>query len=82
MREVNEELGIIVDECGPLMEVSHCYSDKSVLLDVWTVQEYRGEPRGMEGQRICWAGIDDLHQFRFPQANKSIVERVRRLKPR
>ncbi|OQW94530.1 MAG: hypothetical protein BWK79_05570, partial [Beggiatoa sp. IS2] len=45
-RELHEELGIIVQKARPLMRILHQYSHKQVLLDVWHIETWRGQPFG------------------------------------
>lgn len=73
VREIHEELGITVSEAQPLIRISHDYPDKQVLLDVWRVREFSGEPVGREGQEIRWVFRDTLGDFEFPAANVPIV---------
>lgn len=75
-RELYEELGLRVLSCRPLIEISHDYPDRSVLLDVWWVEKFSGEPRGRENQPLQWVAADQLQRFDFPAANKPIVEAV------
>ena len=49
-RELEEELGIRPSAARPLIQVRHDYPDKQVLLDVWEVSAFTGEPHGAEGQ--------------------------------
>ena len=72
-REVREELGIEISALTPLLQVAYDYPDKSVLLDVWRVADYQGQPRGMEGQPVAWQHIHELSLHNFPPANKSII---------
>ncbi|MGL5948956.1 MAG: 8-oxo-dGTP diphosphatase MutT [Aeromonas sp.] len=72
-RELFEELGIRVLDSQPFLELSHDYADKKVLLDVWRVPRFSGEPYGKEGQLCRWVAIADLHQYPFPAANTPIV---------
>ncbi len=72
-RELHEELGIEVEQARPLIRVHHHYSDKSVLLDVWRVDGFRGEPHGREGQPIEWCAVDALSAREFPEANRPII---------
>jgi len=51
-RELHEELGIMLRAACPLQRIRHIYPDKIVLLDVWRVTEYTGEPHGREGQPL------------------------------
>ena len=73
-RELNEELGIFVDYAEPVMQIKHDYTDKIVLLDVWQIARYRGEPSGCEGQPVKWLAINQLLPEQFPAANQAIVD--------
>jgi 8-oxo-dGTP diphosphatase len=53
-RELHEELGIVVGAARPLIKIRHDYPDKQVLLDVWEVSAFTGEPHGAEGQPLAW----------------------------
>jgi len=72
-RELLEELGINVGTARRLIQVRHDYPDKSVLLDVWRVDDYAGIPEGREGQPLEWVALDDLGEFTFPAANIPII---------
>ena len=78
-RELREELGITVGRTTALLEVSHDYGDKTVLLDVHVVWDFGGEARGLEEQPLAWVAPQDLAQYEFPAANEPIVEAVREL---
>jgi 8-oxo-dGTP diphosphatase len=78
VRELLEEIAITPLKTSPLMEVRHDYSDKSVLLDVWWVHEFSGQPRGCEGQPIEWVAVENLDNYEFPQANVAIVNAVKK----
>jgi 8-oxo-dGTP diphosphatase len=72
-REIHEELGIDISRQRPLIRVRHCYPDRSVLLDVWKVQQFTGSPHGREGQVIDWVPVDSLGSRDFPVANQPII---------
>ena len=76
-RELREELAIELDACEPLIQIRHDYSDKSVLLDVYRVRSFRGEPRGNEGQPVRWVNAAALDEFAFPAANQPIIKALR-----
>lgn len=78
-RELNEELGITPIETSSLLKVEHDYGDKQVLLDVCVVWSFAGQARGKEGQALEWITVDCLENFKFPAANKPIVEAVKSL---
>lgn len=73
-REFAEELGIEVRACFPFTRIRHDYHDKSILLDVWRITDYRGEAAGLEGQAIEWRSIDKLAATDFPAANIPIIK--------
>lgn len=73
-RELDEELGIAVEHAEPVMQIKHDYQDKVVLLDVWRVIRYRGQPSGCEGQPVKWLAVDELITEQFPAANQAIVD--------
>lgn len=74
-RELYEELGIEIDPSSttPLIQVPHHYPDKSVLLDVFRVNGFRGEAYGREGQPLRWIKLSELSDYQFPAANQPIV---------
>jgi len=76
-RELEEELAINVLGAEPLLNVHHAYPDKAVLLDVWRVTKFSGEPRGNEGQLITWVTVDQLGDYLFPEANQPIIDALK-----
>lgn len=77
VRELREELGIEVEEALPLIRVRHAYADRSVLLDVWEVLRYQGEPGGCEGQALQWVDRERLTEIEMPAADVPIINAVR-----
>tara|TARA_R110001592_G_scaffold33059_1_gene115040 strand:- start:1641 stop:2033 length:393 start_codon:yes stop_codon:yes gene_type:complete len=75
-RELQEEVAIDVLSCYPLIEVSHDYGDKKVLLDVYVVDNFQHEPIAQEGQQSAWFTLAQLSQCDFPAANVAIVEKL------
>jgi 8-oxo-dGTP diphosphatase len=47
-----------------------------VLLDIWRVTRFLGEPFGKEGQECRWVPLAELHNYQFPDANGPIVARL------
>lgn len=72
-RELSEELSIEVTAQQSLLTIEHDYPDKAVLLDVWWVSAFAGEPQACEGQPLRWVDIALLHEFEFPAANQPII---------
>ncbi|WP_246009182.1 Nudix family hydrolase [Vreelandella nanhaiensis] len=75
-RELHEELGVEIIRAQPLIRVHHEYPDKHILLDVWQVHEFAGEPFGREGQAVRWVPMEELVNYPFPAANLPILRAV------
>ena len=73
-RELMEELGIQPTDFRPLIQIPHHYPDKSVLLDVWLVTAWQGQPHGREDQQIQWVSNYELANYDFPAANLPIIK--------
>ena len=72
-RELAEEVGIVVNSSTPLTVISHDYGDKRVCLDVHVVDDFSGEPAGLEGQQGKWTPMLELRPEDFPAANVAII---------
>ncbi|TVZ39993.1 8-oxo-dGTP diphosphatase [Alteromonadaceae bacterium 2753L.S.0a.02] len=72
-RELEEELGIVVQNSEPLIQIPYTYPEKTVLLDVHVVSHYTGKVRSREGQPLNWVAVSQLGSVKFPPANKPIV---------
>jgi len=75
-RELKEELDIEIEECRPLIKVTHHYDEKSVLLDVWAILSYTGAAKGNEGQRLCWKPVTQLDANDFPKADIPVIKAI------
>lgn len=78
-RELQEEIAINILSCTPLLTIHHDYLDKEVLLDVFVVDNFQGEPSAQEGQEQGWFTIEQLSEINFPEANIAIVEKLNAL---
>jgi 8-oxo-dGTP diphosphatase len=76
-RELSEEIGIAIDKPRPLMRLRHRYSHGEVLLDVWVVRRYRGEPRGLDGQALRWCRRAALATANLLPADRPIIDALR-----
>jgi len=72
-REIYEELKISILKASPFKKIKYQYTDKTVLLDVWVIKSFEGEPKGAEGQQIKWQAINSLQAVDFPAANRPII---------
>lgn len=76
-RELREELGVEVRAARPLIRVHHDYGDRRVVLEVFLVSDFLGEPRGLEGQPLDWVAPAAMDAERFPAADKPIIDALR-----
>jgi 8-oxo-dGTP diphosphatase len=53
-RELKEELGIVLRQADPWMQVPWRYDGGELLLDAWRVGRWDGTPRSLEGQALQW----------------------------
>ena len=73
-RELDEELGIALQRCHSLLQLRHDYADRSVALEVFIVDDYRGQPRGREGQALKWVPPEQLRGEALLVADRPVVE--------
>lgn len=81
-RELQEELGIEVLDATPLIAYEHSYADRRVLLDLWLVSLYTGEPKSLEGQPLQWVAIDELEAVGLLEADLPMVPALRNVRRR
>lgn len=72
IREFKEEVGCVTKNWQPLITIPWHYEHASVVLNVFVTDDFDGEPLGNEGQEIEWVALNDLENYRFPEANEAI----------
>jgi 8-oxo-dGTP diphosphatase len=76
-RELREELGVSISTSRPLIRVRHAYDFGEVLIDMWVVKRYAGEPTGLDGQALRWVSQDELEAVELLPADGPIVAALR-----
>jgi mutator protein MutT len=76
-RELSEELGIAISTPRPLIRVRHTYDYGEVLIDMWVVRQYSGEPSGREGQALRRVSQEELEAIELLPADGPIVAALR-----
>jgi mutator protein MutT len=76
-RELREELGISIATPRPLIRVRHSYDYGDVLIDMWVVRQYSGEPTGLDDQALRWCTPDELRSVELLPADGPIVAALR-----
>jgi len=75
-RELAEELGIEAEVHEPITFAVHEEPGLRILLLFFEAMIRQGEPRGLEGQALVWAGPDDLQRLPTPPADEALVLRL------
>ena len=78
-RELLEELAVHAEltSATPRLRVPWRYGQRALLLDVWTLRCWRGQPRGLEGQALQWAWPDRLDSALLAPADRAILNSLR-----
>lgn len=78
-RELREELGIDVLAHEHFQSIMHTYADRTVELDFFFVNQWRGDPAGQEGQRLRWVEIARLDAAELLPADAPLIDALRKL---
>lgn len=76
VRELREEIGVIVKVGALLESVQHDYPDKSVRIEFFSCELLEGEPRSVEGQALRWVTAAELNDHHFPEADAHLIKRL------
>ena len=76
IREIREELGILITPVQPLAIVEHLYDHARVRIHPFLCQLIDGEPRPFQADAIQWVDRAQLAEFRFPPANTPILRQL------
>jgi 8-oxo-dGTP diphosphatase len=75
IRELKEELGIVVSEAclAPLTFASHAYPDFHLLMPLFVCRRWDGTVTPREGQRLAWVRPNRLRDYPMPPADEPLV---------
>ena len=76
IRELHEELGILVQAAQPLLVLPWRYDGFQLRLDTWLVSSWQGEPQSLEGQGLRWCSPDALPPEELAPADRAILEHL------
>ena len=78
MRELKEELGIVVDEAclAPLAFASHSYPDFHLLMPLYVCRRWQGTVTALEGQELAWVRPNRLRDHPMPPADEPLVSHL------
>jgi len=75
IRELEEELGIIVKEAclAPLTFASHAYPEFHLLMPLFVCRRWDGMVTPREGQRLAWVRPNRLREYPMPPADEPLI---------
>jgi 8-oxo-dGTP diphosphatase len=78
IRELKEELGIVVDAAclAPLTFASHAYSDFHLLMPLYVCRRWQGSVRPLEGQKVAWVRPNRLRDYPMPPADEPLISHL------
>jgi mutator protein MutT len=79
VREVREEMGVLVEVQCHLLDRTYGYADRTVELEFYLCRYLDGMPAALECQAVRWVRPDHLDCYPFPDANQPVLESLRRV---
>jgi 8-oxo-dGTP diphosphatase len=78
IRELHEELGIVVKEpcLAPLTFASHGYESFHLLMPLYICRRWEGTVTAKEGQRLAWVRPNRLRDYKMPPADEPLVSHL------
>ena len=78
IRELKEELGIVVqEEClAPLTFASHLYPDFHLLMPLYVCRRWEGFVEAREKQRLKWVRPNALRDYPMPPADEPLISHL------
>lgn len=75
IRELDEELGITVKQAclAPFVFASHTYESFHLLMPLFLIRRWEGEPEAREHTAIKWVRPNDMRNFPMPPADAPLV---------
>ena len=75
IRELHEEIGIIVQEAclAPLTFASHAYEDFHLLMPLYICRRWEGLAVAREGQNLAWVRANKLRDYPMPAADIPLI---------
>ncbi|MFT3729225.1 MAG: (deoxy)nucleoside triphosphate pyrophosphohydrolase [Terricaulis sp.] len=78
IRELKEELDVTVapDALEPYAFASHAYADFHLLMPLYVITRWTGEPKPHDAQALAWARPQELRNYAMPPADVVLVDRL------
>ena len=79
VREAKEELDIKITVGRKLFDIQKKYHDRVVWLNFFLCSYVSGEPKALESQRVQWVDVLNLQKFKFPPANRIVIQKLKNI---
>ncbi len=76
VRETMEELGVLISVQKKFMEIRKKYSEKTIWLNFYLCAYVSGEPQTLDCQKVLWADVSELKNFKFPPTNELVISNL------
>jgi 8-oxo-dGTP diphosphatase len=78
IRELQEELGIVVNETclAPLTFASHAYPGFHLLMPLYVCRRWAGTVQAQEGQSLAWVRPSQLRDYPMPPADVPLISHL------
>ena len=78
IRELQEELGIVVNEAclAPLTFVSHAYPDFHLLMPLYVCRRWEEQVTASEGQALAWVKPNRLRDYEMSPADVPLISHL------
>ncbi|MEI9906176.1 MAG: 8-oxo-dGTP diphosphatase MutT [Asticcacaulis sp.] len=75
IRELHEELGIVVKHAclAPFVFASHSYDDFHLLMPLYLIRRWQGEPDAREHKALKWVRPNALRDYPMPEADLPLI---------
>jgi 8-oxo-dGTP diphosphatase len=75
IRELEEELGIVVKQAclAPFVFASHTYDSFHLLMPLYLIRRWEGEPEAREHKALKWVRPNDMRNYEMPPADLPLV---------
>ena len=77
VREIREELGVVISVGELFEEIRHDYPEKSVHLKFFICQLISGEPQPLDCAAVKWIDKAQLDVHEFPAADAQLLEKLK-----
>ena len=76
-REIDEELGIVIEVGAQVAKVQHAYTHFRITLYAFHARHVGGEPQALGCAAWRWVNLDELDDYPFPVTDRKIIAALR-----